>query len=313
MTSAVGTPRSPLQITADQTEFTAAQLEVLRTMWSSEPPQEWVTLFFHSVATSQLDPFREQIRLLHRSEHVRTESGKEEIEKRWSIETSIHGFRVLAYRAAALHNLRICERNVHWYDDHLRVWVEAWPYDEPPPSARFTIGVTDADDQLNHYYAVAHFTEYAKTTSTGIPTRGWARMPRYMLAKCAEAAVLQAVFPDDLGWLTLTDSAATPHHIEGHTDKRQPVTPRPSAPGPVDVTSLLGPPQQPSPLPPVSPAPDTPPETVSDARSSADQPAATPETPPPPAREAAKPANPATTGSRRRPRPIADPPPARTD
>ncbi|MBF6195931.1 hypothetical protein U8260_29235 [Nocardia sp. CDC192] len=65
-------------------------------------------------------------------------------------------------------------------------------------------------------------------TVAGDPSRGWAKMPRHMLAECAEADAWRRLFPDELGWLHLADSADTANEpARAHPDSLgQPTTPR---------------------------------------------------------------------------------------
>ncbi|MFD8248160.1 recombinase RecT [Nocardia sp. NPDC059691] len=223
-------PRSPLAITPGQTTFTRTQIQALAqaARWRDHPPEAALNLLFHAAVTSGLDPFREQIRLLHRIEVVTTVSGQEKIEQRWSVETSIHGFRILGHRAAHDRGVRLETSEPLFYDDRARDWVQAWPYDTPPVAAKYTITAVHSDGRRETVVGVVHYDEFVKTTIGGDPSRGWAKMPRHMLAKCAEADAWRRLFPDELGWLQLADSTATANEpTSAHSDSLgQPATPR---------------------------------------------------------------------------------------
>ncbi|WP_280311190.1 recombinase RecT [Nocardia abscessus] len=204
-------PRSPLSITSGQTAFTDAQIKALHlaARWPIDPPEAALSLLFHAAVTSGLDPFREQIRLLHRREAVVTESGQTAIEQRWSVETSIHGFRILGHGAARDRGVLLETSEPLFYDDRARDWVQAWAYGTPPVAAKYTITAVHPDGRRETVVGVVHYDEFVKTTLGGDPSRGWAKMPRHMLAKCAEADAWRRLFPDELGWLQLADSADT--------------------------------------------------------------------------------------------------------
>ncbi|MEU5762265.1 recombinase RecT [Nocardia sp. NPDC047648] len=223
-------PRSPLAIAPGQTTFTHTQIQALAqaARWRDHPPEAALNLLLHAAVTSGLDPFREQIRLLHRTEVVTTVSGQEKLEQRWSVETSIHGFRILGHRAAHDRGVRLETSEPLFYDDRARDWVQAWPYDTPPVAAKYTITAVHSDGHRETAVGVVHYDEFVKTTIGGDPSRGWAKMPRHMLAKCAEADAWRRLFPHELGWLQLADSADTANEpTSAHSDSlAQPATPR---------------------------------------------------------------------------------------
>lgn len=161
-------PRAPLAITPDQAEFTSEQLQALQTLGNDtiEAPKEWKDLFFYRVITSGLDPFREQIRLLRRTEPV-AKNGRTVLEERYSIEGSVHGFRILARRAADAANLRLDQPAPMWFDDRSGIWRDAWPYTTPPPAAKYVLAIHHLDNRSETAVGIAHFSEYAKTTFDG--------------------------------------------------------------------------------------------------------------------------------------------------
>lgn len=63
-----------------------------------------------------------------------------------------------------------------------------------------------------------YFREFYAAKKGGTPNQQWAKKPRHMLAKCAEAAALREAFPDELGGLP------TAEEMEGRED---PAPPRP--------------------------------------------------------------------------------------
>ncbi|MBF6341276.1 recombinase RecT [Nocardia abscessus] len=235
-------PRSPLALDPEQTEFTDVQIEALRLIarWRTDPPAAALNLLFYGAVTSGLNPFLEQIRLLQRRETVATARGTQ-IEERWSVETSIHGFRIAGRRAARKLGLLLQSSKPLFHDDRARGWVDAWPYDTPPVAAQYTLTAAHPDSRVETVDAVVHYCEFVKTTLSGAPSQGWEKMPCHMLAKCAEADAWRRLFPSELGWLRLADStdtaneptSARPDTTDQHTD-------------PQDAVDLLGPPRIPS-------------------------------------------------------------------
>ncbi|MEU2042723.1 recombinase RecT [Nocardia niwae] len=232
--------RSPLSIAPGQIAFTATQIQALAqaARWPDHPPEAALNLLLHAAVTSGLDPFREQIRLLHRTEVVTTVSGQKKLEQRWSVETSIHGFRILGHSAARDRRVLLDTSEPLFYDDRARDWVQAWPYGTPPVAAKYTITAVQSDGRRETVVGVVHYDEFVKTTIGGDPSRGWEKMPRHMLAKCAEADAWRRLFPDELGWLQLADSTdAANEPTSAHSDSLgQPATPR-------NTVDVLGAPQ----------------------------------------------------------------------
>ncbi len=252
-------PRSPLALTADQTEFTDGQLDALTARGiATDAPAPWLTLFFHTVVTTGLDPFREQIRLLLRREPVFDEHGELSMERRWSIEVSIQGYRILGRRAANEAGIRITQPGALWYDDRAGVWVDAWPHPTPPTAAKYTLTAVFPEGERESVVGQTHFVEYIKTTFDGTPTRGWAKMPAHMLAKCAEALAWNRLFPETFSGVVLTDSddidrtPASPRHSASDTAAENTIRPAVDVLGPPRTTPSSPPP------PPVTVATDDP-------------------------------------------------------
>lgn len=227
--------RSPLTLTVEQNEFTGDQIQALELAsgWRAEPPAAALHLLFHASITSGLDPFRQQIRLLQRWEPVALANGDTQMEHRWSVETSIHGFRILGHRAARDRGLLVQSSEPRYYDDRSRQWCEAWPYDTPPAAARYELSAIDEDD-CESVVGVVHYAEFVKTNLNGDPSRGWEKMPCHMLAKCAEVDAWRRLFPQELGWLRLADGADTANEpAPAHSSPA--LTHRPGTRNPIDV------------------------------------------------------------------------------
>ncbi|WP_331758238.1 recombinase RecT (plasmid) [Nocardia sp. NBC_01377] len=287
-------PLSPLAIVPEQGRFTDTQISALALIsrWTTTPPTAALNLLFHSAVTCNLDPFREQIRLLLRREPVETLTGGTKFEERWSVETSIHGFRTLGARAAQKRGVILEKSTPLFYDDRSREWDDAWPYDTDPVAAQYTITAIHLDGRRETVEAIVHFAEFAKLTLHGAPTRGWARMPRHMLAKCAEADAWRRLFPDELGWLSLADSAdITNEHTTTTSDSAPAAHQAPSR----TVTHMLGKPNAPTDRAVPADTARTEPQATSEHGASGD--------PAPEQKAGAAPA--ATTSTKRAPRPAA--------
>ncbi len=157
---------------------------------------------------SQLAAFKQlgmdgaQIRLRKDRQKVKDADGRDQWENRWSIETEIDGYRVIAHRAAKRDHVTLSYGPPRWYDRTGKSH-EIWLADEPPAGASLTVYKDSAP-----FPAAVRFKSFAKYTNNGQLMAQWATMPDHMIAKCAEAQALRRAFPHDLEGIQTADETA---------------------------------------------------------------------------------------------------------
>ncbi|MEU3046239.1 recombinase RecT [Streptomyces sp. NPDC006984] len=186
-------PVTWLAIRDDQKAFEDQQLRALRAAFPDlvEASPAQLGIFFHYCKASGLDPFGRQIYMIKR---------KSRGEIRWTIQTGIDGYRLIARRAADRAGQPIAYEDFVWYDadggEHT-VWLR----DEPPAACRAVLWRGDS-----RFPAVAHWREYAPKVwdyeSQEYKLGGlWPQMPASQLSKVAEALALRRACPADLSGL----------------------------------------------------------------------------------------------------------------
>ncbi|MFI1735231.1 recombinase RecT [Streptomyces acidicola] len=187
------TPVTWLAIREDQKAFEDQQLRALRAAFPdlAEASPAQLGIFFHYCKASGLDPFGRQIYMIKR---------KSRGEIRWTIQTGIDGYRLIARRAADRAGQSIAYEDFVWYDaeggEH-NVWLR----DEPPAACKFVVWRGDS-----RFPAVAHWREYAPKVwdyeAQEYKLGGlWPQMPASQLSKVAEALALRRACPADLSGL----------------------------------------------------------------------------------------------------------------
>ena len=114
-----------------------------------------------------------------------------------SVQVSIDGFRAIADRT----NRYVPSREPTYTFDENKKLESATAYIK-----KFVAG------SWHEITATAFYDEYVQTTREGVPNSMWKKMPRLMLAKCAESLVLRKAFPAELSGLY------TPDEMGANTD-----------------------------------------------------------------------------------------------
>jgi phage recombination protein Bet len=191
---------------AISTDFNGHQLDLIRRTVAADCNPAEFDLFIAAARRAGLDPFRKQISALVFS--------KDDPKKRkMSIITTIDGLRVIAARSR---RYRPDEDEPQYEIDPALVAPT-----NPVGLVKAVVKIHIADDKREGGWrpvtGVAYWDEFAplkeewkegedgrrrptgkKTLDTG---GNWGRMPRIMLAKCAEAQALRKAFPEDLSGL----------------------------------------------------------------------------------------------------------------
>ena len=167
-----------LAISSDQSFWTDTQVSALKTLGLANASKGDLTFFFHQAQRTGLDPFARQIYMIERG-------------GRFTIQTSIDGFRIIAQRSGKYRGQAgpfFCGEDGKWSD----VWLK----NTPPLAAK--VGVY-ADGWTEPLWAVAKWDSYAQQSPI------WKKMPDLMLAKCAESLALRKAFPNDLSGIYTDD------------------------------------------------------------------------------------------------------------
>lgn len=208
-----------LALHAGQTEWTEEQEAALVQLGLAEAPDADRLVFLHVAQRVGLDPFARQIYMIGRND----QGGK-----KWTIQTGIDGFRVIAERNSQYAG----QTPVQWCGDDGQ-WTDVWLSKNPPAAARVGILRHDREQPV---YATCLFYEFAQTKGDGSLNTMWKTKSAHMIGKCAEAGALRKAFPQDMAGLVTDDEAAGFARASARTTV-------PSAradTGPVDVGELTG-------------------------------------------------------------------------
>ncbi len=145
-----------------------------------------------------LDPVRKQIHFVKRWDNMRNADV-------WSSQVSIDGFRAIAEDTGKYDGQDEPEFDC---DDEGRVLV-----------ARVRVF---RKDMSRASVGVAYWEEFVQTKKGGEPLHMWAKMPRHMLAKCAEALALRKAFPEQLAGLYAPEEMG--HDLKADAYRRKPLT-----------------------------------------------------------------------------------------
>jgi phage recombination protein Bet len=202
--NALTTTRSAVPVTPSA-NYSGAQLALIkRTVARDTSPDEF-DLFMAVASMKSLDPFSKQISAIV--------FNKDKDDKRqMAIITTIDGMRAIAARSGRYRPDE--DEPDYTYDEGLRGTTN--PAGLVKARVRIWIADPTQDGGWKPATGVAYWDEFApikdewayneekgKRAPTGKQTvdGNWAKMPRVMLAKCAEAQALRKAFPEDLSGL----------------------------------------------------------------------------------------------------------------
>lgn len=136
-----------------------------------------------------LDPFIKQIYLIGRKTKTGGYRGEpERWETKWTVQTSIDGFRKVLFRYAESRGVghQIGKPIFYSEDGQARpFWIKKWGN---PVAAEVEVKVGDSIG-----YGIATWDEFVQTKSNGAPTSMWEKLGPTMLAKCAKAQAIRDV------------------------------------------------------------------------------------------------------------------------
>ena len=169
-------------------DFDANQIELIKRTIAVGCSNDELSMFLHQAQRTGLDPLSRQIYIIKRKS--RDQQGNW-IEKA-VIQTSIDGFRLVADRTG-----------------RYAPGEEKFEYGKDGNVTAAHVSVKKLAGGVWHeVWASAHWDEYAQMTKEGKPTSMWSKLPRVMLAKCAESKGLRKAFPAELSGLYTADEMA---------------------------------------------------------------------------------------------------------
>jgi phage recombination protein Bet len=173
---AVATPR----------EFNRDELQIIKDVIARGASDTELKMFVQMAQKLGLDPLSKQIHCVKRRARLADGSYGDAM----TIVVGIDGYRLVAERTG-----RYCpgKAPTYEYDAHGRV----------TSATAYVLKL--AGGAWHEVSAVAFWEEYAQTNKDGQPTAMWSKMPRLMLAKCAEALALRRAFPAELSGVYTDD------------------------------------------------------------------------------------------------------------
>jgi phage recombination protein Bet len=160
--------------------FTPEQERMVLNMLGGATKEE-AQVLLATVARRRLDPFSKQVYFVKRYD----------MQKRmevWAIQTSIDGLRAIAERTGKYDG----QDEPVYGEDEAGKFCKVKVYRKDWSAGRGVVGI-------------AYLAEFIQKKKDGTVTQFWARMPRLMLAKCAEALALRKAFPEDTAGLYIAE------------------------------------------------------------------------------------------------------------
>lgn len=150
--------------------FTPEQIELIKTGLCKGLSDDEFKVFLYTCQRTGLDPFAKQVYAIKRGQQM-------------TIQTGIDGYRLVAERTG-----RYCpgQKPTYEYDKSGKLL-----------SATAYVKKLTKDGTWHIVEAEASFEEYVQAFN-GKPAGLWVKMPRTMLAKCAEAIAIRKCFPAEL-------------------------------------------------------------------------------------------------------------------
>lgn len=155
---------------ATSSSFTEEQIATIKSMYCKGATDDEFKVFLYTCQRTGLDPFAKQVYAIKRKENM-------------TIQTSIDGYRLVAERTG-----RYCpgQKPTFEYDKNGKLL-----------SATAFVKKLTKDGTWHTVEAEAAYQEYVQAFN-GKASGLWEKMPRTMLAKCAEALAIRKCFPAEL-------------------------------------------------------------------------------------------------------------------
>lgn len=201
-----------------QAAMSRDQVELVKRTVARGTTDDELKLFLYTAQRTGLDPLAKQIHAIKRW------NGREKREV-MSIQTGIDGYRLIAERTE-----RYAPGQEPKYESEGGKLVSATAYVKKLVAGTW-----------HEVAATAFWEEYVQTDREGHPTPTWKRMPRLMLAKCAEALALRRAFPAEMsGVYTFDEMAQTESAESAPVEAERIETPLPTNALPPSATLACG-------------------------------------------------------------------------
>ncbi len=155
---------------AEPSNFTPAQIELIKSSLCKDLSNDEFRVFLYTCERTGLDPFAKQIYCIKRKD-------------RMTIQTGIDGYRLIAERTGTY---APGPEPTFTYDENKNLL-----------SATSYVKKLTKDGTWHTVACTAYYDEYVQKFN-GKPADLWAKMPRVMLAKCAEALAIRKCYPAEL-------------------------------------------------------------------------------------------------------------------
>lgn len=194
--------------------FTRDDVEILKTTIMPGATDAELNLFGKICAQTGLSPFARQIFPVSR---MVWNASLGYDEKKWSFQTSVDGFRLVAQRSGEYEGQTLTQ----WCGKD-GIWKDVWLENDFPVAARVGVYRKNFREPL---YATAAWESYVqgftdkKTKQWKIGTM-WQKMPDLMLAKCAECLALRRAFPQELSGIYSQEEMAQSEKTEEPEEKK---------------------------------------------------------------------------------------------
>lgn len=179
-------------------DFDESQIALIKSQVAPKATDDELKLFVYQAQKTGLDPLARQIYAIHRW------NGQQKKEV-MTIQTSIDGFRVIAERSG----------DYGGQDEPMFIDVISDDGKKTDKYCKVTVYRFRGDTRYPAAVGVAYWSEYAQRDKDGNVTGMWARMPRTMLAKVAEALALRKAYPQDLSGLYTNDEMNQADELQG--------------------------------------------------------------------------------------------------
>lgn len=168
--------------TAKELNITQSYLQLVKDTFAKGATDDELSLFLRTASRTGLDPMARQLFLVKRWDSSLGSNGAMAM----SIQISIDGFRLIADRT----NKYVPGRETTYTYNRQGTVESATAYIK-----KLAGGI------WHEISATAFYSEYVQVKKDKTPNSMWQKMPRLMLAKCAESLVLRKAFPAELSGL----------------------------------------------------------------------------------------------------------------